>query len=102
MTGVVRRLACVLVLLFLADVLVACSGTSKAADVSIPSVAASPARVARVSLHAALASNCKLTAALPLPHTCNWCDDPKMPDYRGARPPYSVSALTAGRNEECV
>src|SRR5947209_15305930 len=102
MTGVVRRLACVLMLLSLADVLVACSGTSKAADVSIPSDAASPERVARVYLHAALASNCKLTAELTLPHTWNWCDDPKLLDYRGVRSPYSVPAFNAGRNEECV
>src|SRR5690348_16741950 len=102
MTGVVRRLACVLMLTFLAGVLVACSGTSKAADVSIPPVAASPERVARVYLHAALTSDCKLTAELTLPHAWTWCHDPKLLDYRGVRPPYYVPASNAGRNEECV
>jgi hypothetical protein len=102
MTGAVRRLACVLMLTSLAGVLVACSGTSDAAGVSIPPVAASPERVARVYLHAALTSDCKLTAELTLPHTWNWCDDPKLLDYRGVRPPYYVPASNAGRNEECV
>ena len=102
MTGVVRRLACALMLTSLASVLVACSGTSNAGGVSIPPVAASPERVARVYLHAALTSDCKLTAALTLPHTWNWCDDPKLLDYRGVRPPDYVPASNAGRNEECV
>jgi hypothetical protein len=89
-------------LISLAGVLVACSGTSSAAGVSIPPVAASPERVARVYLHAAFTSNCKLTAELTLPHTWNWCDDPRLLDYRGVRPPYYVPASNAGRNEECV
>ncbi len=102
MIGVVRRPACVLTLIFLAGVLVACSGASNAADVPIPPVAASPEQVAQVYLHAALTSNCRLTAELTLSHTWNWCNDPKLLDYRGVRSPYYVPASNAGRNEECV
>ena len=64
--------------------------------------AASPEPVARVYLRAAFTGNCKLTAELTLPHTWNWCDDPKLLDYRSARSPYHVPASNAGRNEECV
>src|SRR5262245_15891539 len=102
MTGVVRRPACVLMLIFLAGVLVACAAASNAAGVSIPPVAASPERVARAYLHAARTSNCRLTAELTLSHTWNWCDDPKLLDYREVRAPYYVPASNAGRNEECV
>ena len=102
MTGVARRPACALMLISLAAVLVACSGTSNAADVSIPPATASPERVAQLYLHAALTNNCRLTAELTLSHTWNWCDDPKLLHYRGVRPPYYVPASNAGRNEECV
>jgi hypothetical protein len=81
---------------------VACSGASNAAGPSVPPAAASPERVARVYLHAARTSNCGLTAELTLPHTWNWCEDPKLLDYRGVRPPYYVPAANAGQNEECV
>ena len=37
---------------------------------------ASPERVARIYLGAAVAGNCELTAALTLAHTWNWCEDP--------------------------
>jgi hypothetical protein len=86
----------------LAGVLVACSSTPKASGVSTSPVAVSPERVARVYLHAALTGNCKLTAELTLPHTWNWCDDPKLLDYRSVRSPDRVPASEAGRNEECV
>jgi hypothetical protein len=102
MSGVVRRPACLLMLISLAGVLVACSGMSNAADVSVPPAAASAGRVAWVYLHAALTGNCRLTAELTLSHTWNWCDDPKLLDYRGVRSPYYVAASNAGRNEECV
>ena len=102
MTGVVRRPVCGLMLICLAGVLMACSGAPSAAGVSVPPVAASPERVARVYLHAAVTSNCGLTAELTLSHTWNWCDDPKLLDYRGVRSPYYVPASNAGRNEECV
>ena len=102
MIGVVRRPACALVVIPLAGVLVACSGASNAADVPIPPVAASPEQVARVYLHAARTSNCRLTAELTLPHTWNWCNDPKLLDYQAMRSPYYVPASNAGRNEECV
>jgi len=91
-----------LMLISLAGVLVACSDASNAAGVSIPPVAASPERVARVYLHAALTSNCSLTAELTLSHTWNWCDDLKLLDYRAVQSPYYVPASNAGRNEECV
>jgi hypothetical protein len=100
--AVVRRFACALTLMSLACVLVACSSTSTASGVSTPPAAASPERVARVYLRAALTGNCKLTTELTLPHTWNWCDDPKLLDYRSARSPYHVPASNAGRSEECV
>jgi hypothetical protein len=99
---VVRRRTCALTLMSLAGVLVACSSTSKASGVSTPPAAASPERVARVYLRAALTGNCKLTAELTLPQTWNWCDDPKLLDYRSVRSPNHVPASEAGRNEECV
>ena len=102
MIGVVRRLACALTLMSLAGVLVACSSTSKASGVSTPPVAASPERVARVYLRAAFTGNCKLTAELTVPQTWNWCDDPKLLDYRSVRSSDHVPASEAGRNEECV
>jgi hypothetical protein len=102
MIGVVRRLACALTLIPLASVLVACSSTSKASGVSVPAVAASPGQVAGVYLRAAVAGNCELTSELTLPHTWNWCGDPKLLGYRSVRSPYYVPASEAGRNEECV
>jgi hypothetical protein len=102
MMGVIRRRACALTLMCLAGVLVACSSTSNVSGVSTPPAAASPERVARVYLRAALTGNCKLTAELTLPQTWNWCDDPKLLDYRSVRSPNHVPASEAGRSEECV
>ena len=102
MTGVVRRLACALTLIPLASVLVACSSTSQASGVPALPAAASPEQVARVYLRAAVTGNCKLTAELTLPHTWNWCDDPKLLDYKSVQSPDYVPASEAGRNEECV
>lgn len=102
MIGAVRRIACALTLMSLAGVLVACSSTSKASGVPVPPAAASPERVARVYLRAAVTGNCKLTAELTLPHTRNWCDDPKLLHYRSVRSPDHVPASEAGRDEECV
>ena len=102
MIGVTRRLACALTLIPLASVLGACSGTSKAPGVPVPPAAASPGQVARVYLRAAFTGNCKLTAELTLAHTWNWCDDPKLLDYRSVRSPDNVPASEAGRSEECV
>jgi hypothetical protein len=86
----------------LATVLVACSGPSTASGASVPSAAASPEQVARVYLRAAVTGDCRLTAELTLPHTWNWCDDPRLLDYRSVRSPDHVPASEAGRTEECV
>ena len=102
MTGVVRRLACAVTLIPLASVLVACSGTSRASGAPAPPAAASPGQVARAYLRAAVTGNCTLTTELTLPHTWNWCGDPKLLGYRSVRSPYYVPASEAGRNEECV
>jgi hypothetical protein len=102
MTGVVGRLACALTLLSLAGVLVACSSASGASSVPAPSAAASPGQVAGAYLRAAVTGDCKLTAELTLPHTWNWCGDPKLLDYRSVQSPDLVPASEAGRNEECV
>jgi hypothetical protein len=99
---VVRRFACALTLVPLASVLVGCSGTSGASGVSAPPAAASPGQVARVYLRAAVTGNCALTAKLTLPHTWNWCEDPRLLDYRSVRSPDHISASEAGRAEECV
>jgi hypothetical protein len=102
MIGVVRRLACVLTLIPLASVLVACSSTSKAPGVPAPPASAPPGQVAHVYLQAAVTGNCRLTAELTLSQTWNWCDDPKLLDYRSVQSPDLVPASEAGRNEECV
>jgi hypothetical protein len=102
MIGAVRRLACALTLIPLASALVACSGTSRASGVPAPPAAASPGRVARVYLRAAVAGDCELTAELTLSHTWNWCGDPKLLGYRSVRSPDHVPASEAGRSEECV
>lgn len=68
-----------------------------------PPAAASPERVARVYLRAAFTGKCVLTAELTLPQaTRNWCNDPKLLNYRSVGSPYRVPASEAGRNEECV
>jgi hypothetical protein len=102
MIGVTRGLACALALMPLAGVLVACSSTSKAPDVPVPPAAASPGQVARAYLRAAFTGDCKLTAELTLSHTWNWCDDPKLLDYRSVQSPDHVPASEVGRDEECV
>ena len=102
MDGVTRRLGCGL-MLSLASVLAACSGTPHASGGSVPPAAASPERVARVYLRAALAGDCTLTAELTAPQgTWNWCHDPKLLGYRSVRSPEPVPASEAGRSEECV
>lgn len=102
MIAVARRLASALTLMSLAGALVACSSASEASGVFTPPVTASPERVARVYLRAALARDCTLTAELTLPQTWSWCNDPKLLDYRSVRSPEHVPASEAGRNEECV
>ena len=103
MIGVVRGLACALTLTSLAGVLMACSSTPKPSSVSHHPAAASPDPVARFYLRVALTANCKLTAELTLPETTwNWCNGPKLLDYRSVRSPVHVPAAEAGRNEECV
>ena len=102
MIGVFRRLAGPLALTSSAGVLVACSATSTASGVPGPPAAASPERVARIYLGAAVAGNCKLTAALTVAHTWNWCQDPRLLNYRAVRKPEHVPASDAGRSEECV
>jgi hypothetical protein len=102
MTGVTRRLACALTLAALASVLAACSGTPEAPGVPAPSATASPGQVARDYLRAAVTANCKLTAELTLPRTWNWCDDPRLLEYRSVQSPFHVPASAAGRDEECV
>jgi hypothetical protein len=103
MTGVVQRLVRAMAPMSLAGILVACSSTSAAPGVTAPPAAASPGRVARVYLRAALTGNCALTAELTVPQTTwNWCDDPKLLKYRAVRSPDHVPASEAGRSEECV
>jgi hypothetical protein len=70
--------------------------------VPAPPAAASPGQVARVYLRAAVTGNCELTAELTLPHTWNWCGDPRLLDYRSVASPFHVPASAAGREEECV
>jgi hypothetical protein len=102
MTGVDCRLACALTLIALASVLAACSGRPEAPRVPVPSVAASPGQVAGIYLRAAVTADCTLTAELTLSHTWNWCDDPRLLDYRSVSNPFHVAASAAGRDEECV
>lgn len=102
MTGAARRLLGALALVSLAGLLGACSGTPRASGASMPSVAASPEQFARAYLRAAVVGNCTLTAELTLPHTWNWCGDPRLLDYRSVRGPNYVPASEAGRDEECV
>ena len=78
-----------------ACVLVACSATSTAPGVPGPPPGASPERVARIYLGAAAAGNCKLTAALTLAHTWNWCEDPRLLNYQAVRKPGHVPASEA-------
>jgi hypothetical protein len=96
------RAACTAVLISAAATLAACSGTPSAPRDSAPPAAASPGRVARVYLRAALTGNCALTAALTTSHTWSWCSDPNLLDYRSVGMTYKVPASMAGRNEQCV
>lgn len=68
----------------------------------MPPASASPGRVARVYLRAALASDCDLTGHLTTPNTWNWCSDPRLLRYRSVGRTYHVSAYAAGRAEQCV
>jgi hypothetical protein len=102
MTGTAGRLAHALTLAALASVLATCSATPGAPAGPVPSAAGSPGQVAREYLRAAVTANCKLTAELTLPHTWNWCGDPRLLDYRSVGSPDDVPASEAGRDEECV
>jgi len=103
MAGVLRRLAGGLMLLCVAGPLVACSGPSRTPGVLLPPASASPERVARLYLRAAVSGNCALTAELTAPHaTWSWCQDPKLLAYRSPGSVEHVPASEAGRSEECV
>lgn len=102
MVGVVRRLLCVLTLMSVASVLVACSGAPNRPGPSAPPAAASFERVARVYLRAAYTGHCALTAELTLSHTWSWCNDPRLLAYRSVGKAWFTPASEAGRNEECV
>lgn len=82
--------------------LVGCSGASGGSGGPVPPAAASPGRVARVYLRAALASNCALTGHLTMSTTWNWCSDPRLLRYRSVGRAYFVPASEAGRDEQCV
>jgi hypothetical protein len=98
----VRSISAALTVISAASVLAACSSTSSAPVVSVPPAAASPERVARIYLRAALTGDCDVTAELTTPGTWNWCSDPKLLNYRSVGTGYHVPASEAGRNEECV
>lgn len=72
------------------------------AKVSVPPPTASPERIAGVYLQAAKAADCRLTAALTLPHTWHWCRNPRLLDYRSVGSALFVPAAEAGQDEECV
>jgi hypothetical protein len=89
--------------LLLAGGMAACSGSSTSgATAPMPPRSASPARVARIYLQAAKATNCSLTAALTLNHTWSWCRDPRLLDYKSVGSALFVPASMAGRDEQCV
>jgi hypothetical protein len=102
MAGLGRKLGSTLTLVALAGALIAGSSASWESGISAPPSTASPERVARVYLRAALAGDCALTAELTLPQTWSWCNDPRLLAYRSVRGPVHVPASQAGRNEECI
>jgi hypothetical protein len=95
-------MAYVLMLVSVGGMVAACSGSSKTSSVPAPPAAASPGRVARVYLRAAVVGDCDLTARLTLPQSWSWCSDPKLLAYRDVGRVYHVPASEAGRSEECV
>jgi hypothetical protein len=95
----IRRTVGALTAMFFGAILAACSGSP---GVPAPPAAASPERVARVYLHAAVTGNCELTAVLTLRTTWSWCSDPKLLNYRKVGRAYFVAASAAGRDQECV
>ena len=103
MAGVLRRIAGGLVLLCLAGLQVACSGSSQTPGVILPPASASPQQVARIYLRAAVSGNCAVTAELTAPRaTWSWCKDPKLLAYRCTGSAVHIAASEAGRSEECV
>jgi hypothetical protein len=97
----VRAVACALMLASAAAGAAACSGADRT-SIPAPPANASPGRVARAYLRAAVAGDCDLTAELTLPHTWSWCIDPKLLAYQSVSRPQFVAASEASRNEECV
>jgi hypothetical protein len=53
-------------------------------------------------VQAAKAHDCDLTAALTLPRSWSWCDDPRLLDYRSVNRASLLPAPEAGRDQECV
>jgi hypothetical protein len=86
-------------LLLAGDLASACSSSPSA---PVPPPSSSPEQVARIYLRAAKAEDCDLTAALTLPHTRSWCDDPRLLDYRSVNSADLLPASQAGRDQECV
>jgi hypothetical protein len=98
LTRLARTVGRVLTLMSVIGILAACSGPSA----PVPPRAASPERVTRVYLRAALTGDCGLTANLTTANTWSWCGDPKLLHYRSIGHAYFVPASEAGRNQECV
>jgi hypothetical protein len=78
------------------------SSATIGAQLPVPARSTSPEQVASVYLRAAKAQDCRLTAALTLPHTWSWCRDPRLLDYRSVGSANFVPASEAGRDEKCV
>ena len=69
----------------------------------LPPASASPVTVASAYLAAAKDVECSFTQALTQPKsTWNWCDDPRLLDYRSVGAARFVPASAAGVNEQCV
>jgi hypothetical protein len=78
------------------------SACSRSSSTPPPPASASPEQVAQFYLRAAKAQDCDVTSALTLPHTWNWCDDPRLLDYRSVRAAYLEPAKYAGVDQQCV
>jgi hypothetical protein len=78
------------------------SACSRSPSAPLPSPSSSPQQVAQIYLAAAKAHDCDLTASLTLAHTWNWCDDPRLLEYRSVGVGSLEPAKYAGRDERCV
>jgi hypothetical protein len=78
------------------------SACSSSPSAPVPPPSSSAEQVAQIYLQAAKAEDCDLTAALTLPHTWSWCDDPRLLDYQSVNSAHLLPASEAGRDQECV